>query len=80
MTFLVFSKRGAVHSDQTSPPWSGLSKAHCSRSLDIICSDASLQAQAVLTQPFFRERMLFPSKQAVLAQPFSNVLPLTLTC
>ena len=39
---LVSSKRAAVHYDQTSPLWSGLSKGHCSRSL-VLCSDAALQ-------------------------------------
>ena len=32
MLCLVSSKRAAVHYDQTSPLWSGLSKGHCSRS------------------------------------------------
>ena len=35
MLRLVFSKRAAVHYDQTSPLWSRLSKGHCSRSLGV---------------------------------------------
>ena len=42
MLCLVSYKRAAVHHDQTSPLWSGLSKGHCSRSL-VLCSDAALQ-------------------------------------
>jgi len=41
MLCLVFSKRAAVHYDQTSL-WSHLSKGHCSRSY-VVCSDVTLQ-------------------------------------
>jgi len=47
MLCLVFSKRAAVHYDQTSPLCSGLSKGHCSTSLSLFeCNFANLSHAA----------------------------------
>lgn len=62
---LFFVKCWIVHCGQTSPPWSCLSKGHCSISL-LVCSDADY---AVLPFSFTSG---CTSRQALLFWSFSN--------